>query len=230
MNKNFQSTIAFDYPNYQEYSPVAKLVLKDSSYLSKIELLSVILGKKNFLHLWVRCFKACDNSLDNLSKIPIGELAKIPGIGVYKASVIIAAFELSKRLLAERSIPKVAIKSSLDIFDYMRPIYSDLQYEEFWILYLNHGHRIIQAYKNSQGGINQTCVDVRLIIKKALELTSTTLIISHNHPSGNVNPSNEDIKITKTIKDAARLMDITTLDHVIISDSKYYSFADEGIL
>ena len=229
MNKNFQCNIAFDYPNYQEYSPVAKLVLKDSSYLSKIELLSVILGKKNATSVGP-VLEACDNSLDNLSKIPIGELAKIPGIGVYKASVIIAAFELSKRLLAERSIPKVAIKSSLDIFDYMRPIYSDLQYEEFWILYLNHGHRIIQAYKNSQGGINQTCVDVRLIIKKALELTSTTLIISHNHPSGNVNPSNEDIKITKRIKDAATLMDITTLDHVIIADSKYYSFADEGIL
>ena len=229
MNKNFQSTIAFDYPNYQEYSPVAKLVLKDSSYLSKLELISVILGKKDIKAVGP-LLAACDNSLDNLSKIPIGELAKIPGIGVYKASVIIAAFELSKRLIAEKSIPKVSVKSSLDIFDYMSPVFSDLQYEEFWILYLNHGHKIIQAYKNSQGGINQTTVDVRLIIKKALELCSTVICISHNHPSGNINPSNEDIKITKTIKDAARLMDITTLDHVIIADTKYYSFADEGIL
>ena len=100
--------------------------------------------KKNLLAV-DPVLEACDNSLDNLSKIPIGELAKIPGIGVCKASVIIAAFELSKRLHAERTIPKVAIKSSLDIFDYMSPIYSDLQYEEFWILYLNHGHRIIHT-------------------------------------------------------------------------------------
>ena len=218
-----------DIANYPDYNPIAKLIVKDSSYLSKIELLSVILGKKD-VNSVAPLMERCDNNLENLSKIPVQELAKLPGIGLYKASVIVAAFELSKRFESERRIQKESIKCSYDIFSYMASMLSDCEHEEFWILYLNHGHKVLMPVKNSQGGISSTIVDIRLILKKALEINSTVIALCHNHPSGNVKPSTEDINLTKKLKEGAGTMDITILDHVVFSGNTYYSFADEGIL
>jgi DNA repair protein RadC len=217
-----------------EDRPREKLLSKDIRYLTDAELVSIIIraGNKNesAVELSKKILESVDHKLNKLGKLTLNDLQRFKGIGEVKAITIIAALELGKRRKSEEIIEKQKISNSLDIFDYFKPKLGDLDHEEFWILFLNHGHRILNDYKLSHGGISETAIDIRLILKNALERHATTIIVCHNHPSGNVRPSNEDIKITKKIKDACKLMDISLLDHIIVTDNNYYSFADEGTM
>ena len=171
-----------------------------------------------------------NNNLNNLGKLAIGDLKKLHGIGSARAVTIAAALELGRRRKLADAENVIQIKCSKDVADIFQPLLSDLQYEEFWILFLNRSNKVINRMKLSQGGVSGTVTDVRMVMKKAIEYLASGIIVCHNHPSGNLNPSESDSKITQKIKDAGNLMDIQLLDHLIISEKDYYSFADNGLL
>jgi DNA repair protein RadC len=171
-----------------------------------------------------------NNNLNALGKLTIADLVKTHGIGNARAVAIAAALELGRRRKLAEIPAIVQIKCSKDVADIFQPILADLLHEEFWILFLNRSNRVIARMKLSQGGISGTVTDVRMIMKKAVEYLSSGIIVCHNHPSGNLSPSESDSKITRKIKEAGELLDIQLLDHLIISDKDYYSFADNGLI
>jgi DNA repair protein RadC len=171
-----------------------------------------------------------NNNLNSLGKLTIADLKKLHGIGTARAVTITAALELGRRRKIAEVPDILQIKCSKDVADIFQPILSDIIHEEFWILFLNRSNKVINRMKLSQGGISGTVTDVRIVMKKAIEYLASGIIVCHNHPSGNLNPSESDTKITQKIKDAGNLMDIQLLDHLIISDKDYYSFADNGVL
>lgn len=217
-----------------EDRPREKLIQKGTSSLSDAELLGILISsgtrQKSAVDLGRELLAVADNNLNSLGKLSINDLTKLHGIGSARAVTIAAALELGRRRkLAE--VPEVPqIKCSKDVADIFQPLLSDLSHEEFWILFLNRSNRVISRMKLSQGGISGTVTDVRLVMKKAIECLASGIIVCHNHPSGNLNPSESDSKITQKIKDAGNMMDIQLLDHLIISDKDYYSFADNGML
>jgi DNA repair protein RadC len=217
-----------------EDRPREKLYQKGTSSLSDAELLAILIGsgikKRSAVDLGRELLSMVDNNLNSLGKLSISDLTKINGIGNARAITIAAALELGRRRkLAEMpDIPQ--IKCSKDVFDLLNPLLSDLAYEEFWILFLNRSNKVINRMKLSQGGISGTVTDVRLVMKKAIEYLASGIIVCHNHPSGNLNPSDSDTRITQKIKEAGNIMDIQLLDHLIISEKDYYSFADNGLL
>ncbi|PLW98716.1 MAG: hypothetical protein C0594_18005 [Marinilabiliales bacterium] len=214
--------------------PREKLMNKGVSSLSDTEILAIILnsGYKNLsvLELARNILHDCDNSLTKLSRLDLQELLKIKGIGNAKAVSLIAAFELGKRREMEKPLRSNKIKSSQDAFNYLNSVIGDLSHEEFWILLLSRANTITKALKISQGGISGTVTDTRMILRHALNYKATGMILAHNHPSGNTEPSKSDMTITRKITDACRLMDINVLDHIIVGDKKYYSFADQGLI
>jgi DNA repair protein RadC len=171
-----------------------------------------------------------DNNLGELGKQSIAQLMTFKGIGEAKAVSIAAALELGKRRRAETAIDLLKIGSSVSVFELMQPILGELPHEEFWIIYLNNSNKVLQKSQLSKGGITGTLVDVRLVLKKALELGATGLILVHNHPSGTLKPSEADKQITKKLKLAGLSLDIKILDHLIITEKAYFSFADEALL
>jgi DNA repair protein RadC len=217
-----------------EDRPREKLYQKGTSSLSDAELLAILIGsgtrKRSAVDLGRELLAMVSNNLNSLGKLTISDLTKIHGIGNARAITIAAALELGRRRkLAEMpDIPQ--IKSSKEVFDLMSPFLSDLPHEEFWILFLNRSNKVINRMKLSQGGISGTVTDVRMVMKKAIEYLASGIIVCHNHPSGNLNPSESDSRITQKIKEAGNIMDIQLLDHLIISDKDYYSFADNGLL
>jgi DNA repair protein RadC len=217
-----------------EDRPREKLIQKGTSSLSDAELLAILISsgtkEKSAVDLGRELLGLVDNNLNSLGKLTIADLKKIRGIGTARAVTIAASLELGRRrkLAEAQDIPQ--IRSSKDVADIFQPILSDLLHEEFWILFLNRSNKVINKMKLSQGGISGTVTDVRIVMKKAIEYLASGIIVCHNHPSGNINPSESDSKITQKIKDAGNLMDIQLLDHLIISDKDYYSFADNGLL
>lgn len=217
-----------------EDRPREKLYQKGTSSLSDAELLAILIGsgtrKRSAVDLGRELLVLVDNNLNSLGKLSISDLKKIKGIGNARAITIAAALELGRRRkLAE--IPDVPqIKCSKDVFDLLNPLLADLVHEEFWILFLNRSNKVINRMKLSQGGISGTVTDVRIVMKKAIEYLASGIIVCHNHPSGNLNPSESDTKITQKIKEAGNIIDIQLLDHLIISEKDYYSFADNGLL
>jgi len=217
-----------------EDRPREKMIQYGTSSLSDAELLGILISsgtrEKSAVDLGRELLAIVNNNLNTLGKLTLADLTKIHGIGNARAVTIAAALELGRRRkLAE--IPEVVqIKCSKDVADIFQPILSDLLHEEFWILFLNRSNRVISRMKLSQGGISGTVTDVRLVMKKAIETLASGIIVCHNHPSGNLNPSESDSKITQKIKDAGNLLDIQLLDHLIISDKDYYSFADNGLI
>jgi DNA repair protein RadC len=217
-----------------EDRPREKLYQKGTSSLSDAELLAILIGSgtksRSAVDLGRELLSMADNNLNSLGKLSISDLTKIRGIGNARAITIAAALELGRRRkLAE--LPEMPqIKCSRDVFELVNPVLSDLSHEEFWILFLNRSNRVINRMKLSQGGISGTVTDVRMIMKKAIENLASGIIVCHNHPSGNLNPSESDSRITQKIKDAGNLMDIQLLDHLIICEKDYYSFADNGLL
>jgi DNA repair protein RadC len=214
--------------------PREKLLTKGKSALSNSELLAIILGSGNreetAVDLAKRILDSCDQNLIELSKLGIDRLKKFKGIGVVKAICIEAALEIGRRRQHAEAKEKAILSGSRSAYDLIRSNLQDLNHEEFWVMYLNRANKLLAMENLSKGGITGTVADSRLIFTRALELKSTGIILVHNHPSGSVKPSNQDIDLTKKIKTASQTLDMTILDHLIITDHGYYSFADEGIL
>jgi DNA repair protein RadC len=217
-----------------EDRPREKLIQKGTASLSDAELLAILISSgtkdKSAVDLGRELLGAANNNLNNLGKLTIADLKKIRGIGTARAVTIAASLELGRRRKLAEVQDVAQIRSSKDVADIFQPLLSDLLHEEFWILFLNRSNKVINRMKLSQGGISGTVTDVRIVMKKAIECLASGIIVCHNHPSGNLNPSESDSKITQKIKEAGNLMDIQLLDHLIISDKDYYSFADNGLL
>ena len=225
--------IHFPITNWSEDDrPREKLMLKGKNALSDAELIAILIGSGSRNESAVDLSKRILNSVDNLNslgKMSISQLINFKGIGEAKAISIIAALELGRRRRAEDVVKLVKITSSKLVFEIMQPIIGELPHEEFWVLFLNNSNKVISKSQLSKGGISGTIVDVRLVFKLALEAGATALILCHNHPSGALHPSDADKQITKKLKLAGDSLDVKVLDHLIITETKYYSFADEGI-
>ena len=216
-----------------EDRPKEKIFRKGTGSMSDSELLSILIGwgteNKNEISLARELIAAAGGSLTAISKMSISDMMKVPGITKPKAIAISTAFELGRRRLSEEAQDKAKISTSRDVYDLMRFI-GDLPHEEFWVILLNRANKVIEKVKISQGGIAGTVTDIRVIFKLAIEKLAVAIILSHNHPSGNKAPSEADVKITKKIKDTGDIMDVKLLDHIIVTDGDYYSFADEGLI
>ena len=214
--------------------PREKFLLKGKNSLSDAELLAIIMGSGNredsAVELSRKILKSVDNNWHNLSRLHIPDLMKFKGVGEAKAISIAAALEIGHRRAAQEVPDRVQITCSRDTYNVLSPYLSDLNTEEFWAIYLNQNNRVIGKSRLSSGGINQSVVDVRILFKSALDHLSTAIVIAHNHPSGNLKPSAEDLKITRQIADAGKILNIQLLDHLIISQNSYFSFADENVL
>lgn len=215
--------------------PREKMLNKGVGALSNAELLAILIGSgtqtETAVDLAKRLLQKYSNDLFELGKLSPNELAKqVKGIGKAKSVAISAALELGKRrrLLLPKQLE--SIKSSTSVAEEFYPIMSDLTHEEFWILLLNKANKQIGKYKISSGGISSTIVDSRIILKYAIENLASNVVLVHNHPSGSLSPSRDDIELTKKIIIGCKALDIIVLDHIIIGQNKYYSFSDEGLL
>jgi len=217
-----------------EDRPREKLIIQGAASLSDAELLGILISsgtkEKSAVDLGRELLSSAGNNLNTLGKLSVNDLKKIHGIGAAKAVTIIAALELGRRRKLAEALHSQKINDSKDIAEIFQPLLSDLPHEEFWILFLNRSNRIISKMKLSQGGVSGTVTDTRIIMKKAIEHLASGIALCHNHPSGNIIPSEADIQITNKIKESGKLLDIQLHDHLIISDKDYYSFADNGIL
>lgn len=217
-----------------EDRPREKLLYKGISTLSDAELIAILLGTGNSdlsaVDLARKILNMAGNNLNKLGKLDHRDLVRLKGVGMAKAVNIMAALELGRRRKAADIVQEKKVRSSSDVYEIFHSLLSDLSHEEFWVLYLNRSNKIVSRQRISQGGISGTITDVRLIMKTAIEVLSSSIVVCHNHPSGNREPSEADIRITGKIKEAAAFFDITLLDHIIVTDSGYYSFADNGSL
>jgi len=217
-----------------EERPREKVMANGVQILSDAELLAILLGsgtrQMTAVELARLILKRTGNNLQLLGRKEIGELTRIKGVGPAKAITIQAALELGRRRDGMQHPEKISVKSSETVYKLFHPLVGDLAHEEFWLLMLNRANRVLGRYKVSQGGLSGTVIDTRIILKKALDILASSIIVCHNHPSGNKQPSDADLKITEKLKKGAELLEIKLLDHVIIADKSYFSFADEGLI
>lgn len=218
----------------EEDRPREKLMLKGKSSLSDAELLAILIGSGTVsvsaVELCKQIFSSVNNNLHELAKLNLKDLQKFKGIGEAKAITIMAALELGRRRKEADFEKRTAISCAKDVYVLMQADLMDLPYEEFWILLLNKANQVIKKIQISRGGIAGTVADVRLIMKNAIENLASGLILVHNHPSGNLKPSSQDISLTQRVKQAGELMEVPVLDHLIFTDKGYYSFADSELL
>ena len=214
--------------------PREKLRSKGAENLSDSELLAILINhgtsQKSAVDLAKEVLQLGKNSLHSLGKLSVKELTRIKGIGEAKAITIAAALEIGRRRQAGLSMDKPIVKYSRDIASYLQALLKDHHHEVFVVVFLNRANRINHYEIISEGGITGTVADPRIILKKALEEDAVSIILCHNHPSGNLLPSRADEELTHKIKEASKYFDIKVLDHIIVSDEGYFSFADEGIL
>lgn len=217
-----------------EDRPREKLMLKGIRSLSDAELIAILLGSgtknESAVELARKILKHYGDNLNELSKATVEDLKRFKGVGEARAVTVIAAMELGRRRNAAEVIQRKKITSSADVAGIFSPLLGDLPYEEFWIVLLNRANKIIDTVKISQGGLAGTVTDIRIILRLALEKLASAIILVHNHPSGNLKPSESDINLTRRLREGGALMDIAVLDHLIVSDHSAFSFADEGIL
>jgi len=218
-----------------EDRPREKMIQKGIASLSDAELVAILIGsgstKESAVELARKIMAGFKNNLNELGKATIEDLKnRFHGVGEAKAVSIVAAMELGRRRLLHQSLEMPVVKSSQDVFNLYRPVIADLPHEEFWITLLNRANKVRHRFNISKGGITGTVIDVRLILKKALENNASSIVLCHNHPSGNTQPSEADIQITKKLKEAGKIMEIPVLDHLIVTENGYFSFADEGLL
>ena len=218
----------------EEDQPREKLMAKGRQVLSDAELLAILIGSGNrsesAIELCKRILNDSQNNINQLAKLSVNDLMKYRGIGEAKAISIVAALELGRRRKSEAVLDKVQVTSSQHLYEYIKPVLEDLPHEEFWIVLLSRANKIIGKQLIGRGGISETTADIKLIFIFSFESLASAIILAHNHPSGNLKPSQSDLNLTKKIKDAAKLFDISILDHLIIGDGNYYSFNDEGVL
>lgn len=214
--------------------PREKLLLKGRSVLSDAELIAILISSGNKEHSAVELSKKildrASNNLNELGKLSVKDLMKFKGIGEAKAIGIVAALELGRRRKGSDMIKRQKITSSKDIFELFKPMLTDLAHEEFWVLLLNRANKVIKPLRISQGGVSGTVADSKIIFLSAIESLASSIILCHNHPSGNLKPSDSDISLTRKLKEAGKVLEIAVLDHIIFSDNGYYSFADEGLM
>ena len=216
----------------EDDQPREKLRDKGPQSLSNAELLAILIGSgtpgTSAVELMQDVLKDCKNNLNTLGKMTIRDLCTYKGIGEAKAITILAACELGKRRQMESPEERPDLGTATRIYNHMRPVMQDLDVEEFWALLMNQHYRLIKKVRISRGGITETPVDVRIVIKEAVLANCTILAVCHNHPSGNLSPSHADKELTRSIKRACELLNIYFLDHVIITDGQYYSFKEQG--
>lgn len=217
----------------KEDRPREKMLAKGCTALSDAELLAILIGSgsrnESAVDLAKKIMKACDYNINELAMLSISDLRKhFKGIGEAKAVTITAALELGKRRKAQANIKKKKIGSSQDLFLLFEPHFMDLKHEEFWVALLDNGNKVRELRKLTQGGINQTIVDIPMLLQSALENKAMALAVAHNHPSGQKRPSRDDDKVTQKIKNGCEAIGIRLLDHVILTDGSYYSYCDEG--
>ena len=217
-----------------EDRPREKLMLKGKQSLNNAELLGILLGTGNreetAVDLAQRLLNSVDNSIVELGRLSIKDLCSFKGIGTAKAIGISAAIELGRRRRESDVLQKKTISSSKDVFEVFQPNLADIPYEEFWVLLLNRANNIIGKYQISNGGVSSTTADPKKIFNIAIDKLASAIILCHNHPSGKIRPSNNDISLTKKIKKAAEILDISLFDHVIIGNNEFFSFADNGLI
>jgi len=230
-----QQKPSFSIKNWSDDDkPREKLVQKGRSVLTDAELVAILIGSgsrnESAVELSKRILGSVNNNLNELGKLSPKQLMQFKGIGEAKAVTIAAALEMGRRRRGEDVLKIRKISSSRDAFEILQPIIGELEHEEFWILYLNNANKILHRSQLSKGGLTGTLVDVRIVMKKALELGAVAIILSHNHPSGTLKPSQADKEVTQKLRSAAQALDIKILDHLIITQKDYYSFADNNIL
>jgi DNA repair protein RadC len=213
--------------------PREKLLNKGRAALSDAELIAILIRsgnpKESAVELSKKILSLTNNNLNDLGKLPVSELKKIRGIGQAKALSIAAALELGRRRKEEEPRNTTKIMTSKDSFLVFKPFLSDLPHEEFWVLLLNAGNKIMVFKRISEGGISGTVVDAKIIFKFAIEYLASKIVLCHNHPSGDPKPSNADILLTKKLRESGKMLGINVADHIIIGDRCYFSFADEGM-
>lgn len=218
----------------EEDRPREKLMRLGAEALSNAELLAILIGsgstKESAVSLMQRVLNDCDNNLNTLGKRSIHELMTYNGVGEAKAITILAACELGKRRQQAQAAERKDLGSATAVYNYMHPQMQDLDVEEAWILLMNQNYKLIKPMRISHGGITETAVDVRIIIKEALLCNTTVLALCHNHPSNNPRPSRDDDQLTQRVKKACELMRIHFMDHIIITDGAYYSYYEQGRL
>lgn len=219
----------------EEDRPREKMLLKGIFSLSDAELLAILIGSGNkdetAVELSQRILHSVNNNLNTLGKLSIKDLVKqFKGIGEAKAITIAAALELGRRRKLTDAEVCPQIKSSIDIYNIVQPLLGDLKHEEVWILLLNRANKVIKKIQISKGGISGTVVDIRLIVKEALDNLASGIVLVHNHPSGNIDPSQDDNYITRKLKEACTLLDLSLIDHIIVTDKNYYSYNDQNVL
>ncbi len=214
--------------------PREKLIAKGPVSLTDAELLAILIGSgsrnESAVDLCKRILASVGNNLGELAKLSVTDLMKFKGIGDAKAITIVAALELGKRRRLAEAEKREAITCSRDAYDILLPLFEDLKHEEFWVLLLNRANKVIRKEKISTGGVAGTIVDNKIILKLAIEVLASGIVLAHNHPSGNLRPSQADVNLTKQIKQACGLLEVNLVDHLIVTDHGYYSFADEGAL
>jgi DNA repair protein RadC len=214
--------------------PREKLKTQGASYLSNAELFAVLIGSgtvnESAVSLMKRILLSVQNDLQKFDQLALERLVEFKGIGEAKAIKLKAVLELSKRFQNKKPNKTKILTSSKIVYESIVQHLKDLPHEEFWVLYLNQSNRLLEKYRLSKGGITQTTVDIRLAFKRAFEVGATAFILVHNHPSGRLTPSNSDKQITRKFKLAAANVDLKILDHLIVSEKGYFSFADESIL
>lgn len=217
-----------------EDRPREKLLSHGMGSLSNAELLAIIIRsgsqQETAVELARSILQSTDNNLQQLGRYSVADLLKFKGLGPAKAIGILAALELGRRRSKETVQSRNKISGSQDVYKYFQATLADLQHEEFWILVLNRANRVLDQIRISQGGITGTVIDTRIILKHAIDKLASSIILCHNHPSGNLKPSDADISITTKIRDSCKTMDIQVLDHIIIAENAYFSFSDEGLI
>jgi DNA repair protein RadC len=216
----------------EEDRPREKMLEKGIGALTDAELLAILIGSGNTeetaVELMRRVLASCNHNLNELGKLTVDDLCSYKGIGPAKAISICAASELGKRRKLSELTERNQVTCSTDVYNLMHPLMCDLPTEECWVLLLNQSNKVIDKIKISSGGISETSVDVRCVLREALIKRAVSIILCHNHPSGNVRPSKEDDKLTSKVRQAGDYMNINLADHLIVCDGHYYSYVDEG--
>lgn len=233
MNSDTKSSLSIKSWSVDD-RPREKLRDKGRSVLSDAELIAILIGSgtknESAVDLAKRILASVNNDLNMLGQLGVSDLIKFKGIGEARAITIVAALELGRRRKSSMQSKTEKITSSTDSFNVLYPYLADLDHEQFYVLLLRRNNSVIDTIRISQGGVSGTVVDPRLVFKPAIDKLASAIILAHNHPSGNLNPSQSDMKITKSLVEAGKILEISVLDHIIIVGKEYTSFADEGLL